>query len=110
MREVKLSVTENNVLVCHLGESAYALNKAQFGRPMRLNVEFPPEWDRAVKVMEFYDRNHNECTPQVIENGSCIVPPEALKDLVFFVKILGKKNGKIMRTDKLTISQIGGLI
>lgn len=109
MREVTLSVMENDVLICHVEKSAHALNRAQFGRPMRLKISFPPKWDRAAKVMAFYTREHKECEPQIIENDSCAIPSEALKDLVFFVEILGKKNGEIMRTDKLTISQIGGV-
>lgn len=107
MRTLKL-VVDGYKIKYDDSNSDFSRSKAEMGKPLKIEVIFPPEWDRAVKVMAFYDRDHKECKPQVIENNSCMVPKEALKEYVFYVQILGKKNGKILETDKKSIRQIGG--
>lgn len=107
MRTLELTVTDKNEIEYIVAMRDPVLNRSNIGLPMRIKINFPSEWDRAAKVMAFYTREHKECTPQVIENDSCIVPLEALKDLVFFVEILGKKNGKTMKTNRASIYQNG---
>jgi hypothetical protein len=75
---------------------------------MKIAVSFPPEWDRAVKVMAFYDYNRKECEPQIIRNGECEVPAECLKEITFYVQVLCKKDGVITETNILPLLQIGG--
>ena len=108
MRTLELTVTEENSIEYIVSLRDPVLSRTQVGLPMRMKINFPPSWDRAAKVMAFYTRDHKECTPQVIENDSCVVPLEALKDLVFFVEILGKKNGITMKTNRASIFQTNG--
>lgn len=107
MRTLNL-IVDGYEIKCDELKSNFSRSIAEMGTPLKIKVTFPPEWDRAVKVMAFYDRDHKECTPQVIENDSCMVPKEALKEYIFYIQILGKKNGKILETDKKSIRQIGG--
>lgn len=88
--------------------STFVGRRTDVGQLIKIAVSFSQEWDHAIKVMTFYDANHKECTPKEIRDGVCEVPVECLKYNTFYVQVLGKKNGKILKTDTICISQIGG--
>ncbi len=78
--------------------------------PLRLEFDFSPEWKSMVKVAAFWSMMGSEYPPQVLEDGkSCMIPTEALKRAAFKVQILGKYNGQIASTNKLTVSLKGGI-
>jgi hypothetical protein len=81
------------------------------GRNNHVQAEFTfsPEWKSRVKVAAFWSPLDHEYTPQPIEeDGTCMIPVEALQKSTFKVQILTKINGVITSTNKLTVYQKGG--
>lgn len=70
---------------------------------------FAPEWNNCAKVVEF-SRNFKECEPQVLKNGRCIIPADALVGRTFKIRVIGKRDGYKLITNKLTVKQNGGRV
>ena len=76
---------------------------------LRAEFSFSPEWSGCVKVAAFRSRLGREYPPQVLEDGkTCIIPTKALKNQIFSVQVMGKKEGLRLVTNKMTVSQNGG--
>lgn len=75
---------------------------------IRAEFTFSSEWNNKVKVAAFWSILDKEYEPQVIEDGACIIPTEALLKPSFKIQILGKKGNERIDTNKLTILQKGG--
>ena len=76
-----------------------------------LNAEFTfsPEWTGCVKVASFYSAMGDEFPPQILMDGkSCKIPARALKNRVFKIKMLGKRNNYKIQTNKVEVNQNGG--
>ena len=72
---------------------------------------FSPEWKSRVKVAAFWSPLDHEYEPQPIdEDGTCMIPVEALRKTTFKVQVLTKINGSIVPTNKLTVYQKGGTL
>lgn len=76
---------------------------------IRATFSFSPEWNGYVKVAGFYSAMGSEYPPQPIVNGCCIIPAEALKKQIFKIQIVGKKGDLKLTTNKVTVSQDGGI-
>lgn len=77
--------------------------------PLRLDFDFSPEWKSKTRVVSFWSMLGAEYTPQLLTDGGyCIVPAEATKRAAFKVQVLGRYNGTIASTNKLTINLKGG--
>lgn len=69
---------------------------------------FSSEWDDTVKVVGFWNNNH-ECPPQILKDGrSCVIPSEALINRRFYISIFGKNDEMKLTTNKLGVVQNGG--
>ena len=70
---------------------------------------FSPEWNNYTKVAAFYSVMGKEYEPKILGSGTtCLIPEEALKKRAFKIKIVGKKDGAKMATNKVTVRQNGG--
>jgi hypothetical protein len=79
------------------------------GTDIRAEFSFSPEWKSGAKVAAFWSMMCSEYPPRELKDGkSCMIPREALKRAAFKVQILGKINGAIVPTNKLTVYQKGG--
>lgn len=68
---------------------------------------FSQEWNGTVRVAEFWS-NGEECTPQILQNGTtCVIPSEALIGNMFKIKVLGKKENFKIVTDNVIVRQKG---
>ena len=77
---------------------------------VQASFTFSRDWDRCVKVAAFYSNLGTEYEPQVLNDGEvCNIPPEALKNSIFKVKIYGRKNDYLICTNKVTVHQKGGI-
>lgn len=76
---------------------------------LKAEFSFSSEWNGTVKVASFYSQMGTEYPPQILEDGrTCIIPAEALKRRVFKVKVLGKRNGLKIETNRVVVRQNGG--
>ena len=71
------------------------------------------EWEKTVRVAAFWSMLDTEYEPQVVQDGGCNIPKDALNRASFRIQLLGKKYepalGTInLSTNKLTIRQTGG--
>lgn len=85
------------------------------GRNPNVKAEFvfSDEWKNTVKVAAFWSVLDSEYEPQVLNNGCCNIPTEALSRASFKIQVIGRKTkpsfGKTtLSTNKLTIRQTGG--
>ena len=70
---------------------------------------FSSDWKGCVKVAAFYSRLGKEYPPQALdENDTCLIPAEALSKSVFGVRVIGKKEGLRLTTNKAVVCQNGG--
>lgn len=70
---------------------------------------FTNDWNGYTKVAEFTSRLGREYPPQVLTDGkTCVIPEDALKKRFFKIKVLGKKDGITIETNKVTVDQNGG--
>ena len=78
---------------------------------LQAEFSFSSEWNGTTRVAGFYSNMGREYEPQVLKNGTtCVIPPEALANYIFKVKVIGKdKNFKIM-TNKFAVQQEGGSV
>ena len=75
---------------------------------LQAEFAFSPEWVGTVKVASFLSPTGVEYSPQVLENGRCIIPSEALEGRRFKIQVLGKRDDFRIVTNKVTVSQNGG--
>lgn len=76
---------------------------------LKAEFSFSSEWNGTVKVASFYSQMGTEYPPKILEDGrTCIIPAEALKRRVFKVKVLGKRNGLKIETNRVVVRQNGG--
>lgn len=78
-----------------------------------LNAEFSfsPEWAGCIKVASFYSIMGDEFAPQVLMDGkSCKIPSKALKNRIFKIKVLGRRNDYKIQTNKVEVNQNGGAL
>lgn len=76
---------------------------------LQAEFSFSRDWDGAVKVAGFYTRMGKECPPQILTDGMrCTIPPEATKNRVFKVKMLGKTKNYTIETNRVEVTQEGG--
>jgi proteasome assembly chaperone (PAC2) family protein len=77
---------------------------------LKAEFVFSPEWTGCAKVASFYSVLGEEFAPQVLVDGkSCIIPARALKNRIFKIKVLGKRNDYVIRTNKVEVNQNGGV-
>ena len=70
------------------------------------NFEFDSDWDQCIKIASFFDAKGNEVA-MALNGNECEIPAEALKDHVFYVSVIGKKNGYKITTNKCPVRQGG---
>lgn len=71
---------------------------------IRLEFIFSQEWDLFTKVVGFWNRNREECKPQILQdNNTCTVPKEALKDFIFYIEVLGKYGNLNLNTERIAV-------
>lgn len=76
---------------------------------IRAEFTFSSEWKNKVKVAAFWSMLDSEYEPREIkEDGSCLIPAEALARPTFKIQVMGKKGNVRLTTNKLVIRQIGG--
>ena len=72
---------------------------------------FSKDWNDYKKVAAFYSVMGKEYEPKVLSGGTtCLIPSEALTKRCFKIKIIGKKGGAKMATNKVTVCQKGGKV
>ena len=75
---------------------------------LRAEFYFSPEWTGCVKVAAFYSRLGKEFEPQILKDGkTCVIPAEALEQRIFKIRVIGKKEGLKLTTNKVSIEQNG---
>lgn len=65
---------------------------------------FSEEWDDCTKVASFFDRKGVEHA-RYVKECMCEIPPEALTDRYFRLKVVGAKKDYRITTNKLKITQ-----
>lgn len=75
---------------------------------LQAEFSFSPEWRGSAKAASFYSVMGKEYEPQMLVNGRCMIPAEALKKRAFKVAVVGKNNGFRLLTNKVTVTQDGG--
>ena len=76
---------------------------------LKAEFKFSKEWNGCAKVVGFWSGG-KECPPQVLENGtSCTIPKEALVRKYFKIQVIGKREDFKITTNKLIITQDGGV-
>lgn len=66
-------------------------------------------WEKCTSiVVGFFDALGHEYTPQVIVDGRCRIPKDALKNRVFKVQFYGRFEGGKFVTNKVEVHQDGG--
>ena len=77
---------------------------------LRAEFSFSPEWKGFIKVAAFWSLLGEEYPPQILnEKNTCVIPAEALKRRSFKIQIIGERSKATLNTNKLTISQNGGI-
>ena len=70
---------------------------------------FSSEWNGCIKAVEFLCRG-KECKPQLLQDGkSCTIPEEALTEKAFGIRVIGKKKGLKLVTNKIVVTQKGSV-
>ena len=76
---------------------------------LEAEFSFSSDWDECAKVVAFYSMFGEEYTPQILSENICTIPQEALKRQKFKIQVIGKKDQYGLSTNKLVISQNGGI-
>ena len=75
---------------------------------LEAQFSFSKEWDNCIKVVAFFSNLGVEYEPQVLNRRNvCTIPPEALKNRVFKIQVLGQHNNVKIRTNKIAVRQEG---
>ena len=80
------------------------------GRDNEIIAEFAfsSEWKSRLKVAAFWSILDKEYPPQIVnDDGTCIIPIEALSKVAFKMQIIGRGRDVKVETDCLTIYQRG---
>lgn len=75
---------------------------------LKAEFSFASEWNSYAKVASFYD-GVREYAVLLTDGKSCMIPAEVTKRPAFGVKVTGKKNNGVMITNKIIITQNGGI-
>lgn len=76
---------------------------------LQAEFSFSKEWSNTTKVVGFYSKLGKEYTPQALKNGkTCMIPAEATKNRAFKIRVIGKRDDYMLRTNKIVIEQKGG--
>lgn len=67
---------------------------------------FDKEWDRCKKAAQFFDTKEKEHAAPII-GGKCMIPAGAIMGRVFYVAVVGVRNGYKIRTNKAMVRQGG---
>ena len=77
---------------------------------LKAEFSFSPEWQNCTKVVSFWSMTGREYSPQILNDGkTCIIPTEALRAKKFRIQVIGKKKDFKLTTNKVTVSQDGGI-
>lgn len=77
---------------------------------LEAEFSFSPEWTGFTKVAAFYSLLGMEYKPQILADGkTCIIPSEALERRVFKIRVIGKQGETRIATNKVAVSQKGGV-
>ena len=77
---------------------------------LEAEFSFSKEWESCVKVVAFFSNLGVEYEPQLLNSRNvCKIPPEALKNRVFKVQVIGKRKDYILRTNRLSVKQGGDI-
>lgn len=77
---------------------------------LQVSFEFSKEWSDCDKVVGFWSVMGREYSPQKLSGeGCCMVPSDALKRREFKMQIFGMRKDYKITTNKVTISQNGGI-
>lgn len=103
MKQLKLNVYEDSIRFDpYYYESGRVMPDR--GETVEVHFSFSPDWDGYTKVAGFWNRNHEECEPQVIsDDNTCIVPAKALEDFIFYMEVLGKRGEARRHTERRAI-------
>lgn len=75
---------------------------------LKAEFSFSNEWDKCMKVVAFTSMFGKEYEPKVLTDGnSCLIPSEALKRRSFKIRVIGKRDGFKITTDKIVVKQEG---
>lgn len=75
---------------------------------LQAEFSFSKEWESCVKVVAFFSNLGREYEPQVVNKQNvCIIPHDALKNRVFKVQVIGKKENYTLRTNRIAVKQGG---
>lgn len=78
---------------------------------LQAEFSFSSEWKNCAKVAAFYSMMGREYPPQILEDGkTCSIPAEASMKRDFTIRVIGKKEGFKIATNKVTVSQNGGKV
>ena len=96
------------------GEKIYQDPSCDFGGlfpgrnyDVQAEFTFSNDWDNKAKVAAFWSIRGAEYDPQVLQDNTCMIPPEALDRAAFKIQVLGKKGNASTSTNKLVILQTG---
>lgn len=96
------------------GEKIYKDPSCDFGGlfqgrnyDVQAEFTFSNDWNNKTKVAAFWSIRGAEYNPQVLQDDTCMIPPEALDRAAFKIQVLGKKGNTNISTNKLVILQTG---
>lgn len=76
---------------------------------LQAEFSFSKGWESCIKVVAFFSNLGVEFEPQVLNKTNvCIIPPEALKNRIFKLQVIGKRDNYVIRTNRLGVYQRGG--
>lgn len=110
MRTLQFIVSGNSIIqnpTCKEFETLFPTTNPK--TDIQAEFVFSPEWDKRVKVVAFWSILDKEYPPQALNDDNiCLIPAEALARPAFKLQVIGKRNGRIYKTNKLTVYQRGG--
>lgn len=75
---------------------------------LQAEFSFSSDWSGCTAVAAFYSNLGKEYEPQLIKNGRCLIPAEALAKSIFKVRVIGRKTNYKLGTNKVSVHQKGG--
>lgn len=77
---------------------------------LQAEFAFSSEWANCTKVAGFYSAMGKEYAPRILRDGkTCTIPADALEKKIFKVKVVGKRGDFKIATNKVAVSQDGGM-
>lgn len=72
---------------------------------MEAQFSFSKEWENCLKVMIFFSNLGVEYETQLLNSRNvCKIPQEALKNRVFKLQVIGRKENYTLRTNRITVT------